>query len=246
MHASAAGGVMLGTLLLAAGCGNQPSTVTAPSTAGPVTQPPGPLPATNFEITGVVTNEQGVPVAGAVVTMANGPYPSWPSTVSDGSGGYRIAFSATPSEGGFVARAQVIAAGYELYWRNLFRSSFANDNSESFRLYPIKRVPGGESAAVAFPSDVGECTGWVARRCGIVRVTIPSTGMLTVEVTPTDSSAVKPTLEICCVSGNEIYGNPLTLPLDGLLGSELLVLVTLRDDSIAAESFVVNTSFQRN
>ena len=249
MNRSGAGALMLGTLLLAVGCESQPNTVTAPSTSGPATQPQPPQPpppATNFEVTGVVTSEQGVPVAGAVVTMANGPYSSWPSTVSDGSGGYRIAFSATSTGSGFVARAQVIAEGYELYWRSLFTNSFANNNVESFRLYPVKRVTAGDSSVVAFPSDVGECTGWVARRCGIMRVTIPSTGILTVEVTPTDSSGRQPTLEICCVSGNEIYGNPLTLPLDGLVGSELLVLVTLRDDSTAAESFVVKTSFQKN
>ena len=252
MNTSAAGALIVGTLLLPVGCGDQPTTVTAPSTSGPATQPPAPLPpgpplppATNFEMTGVVTNEQGVPVAGAVVTMANGAYPSWPSTVSGASGGYRIGFSATPMGNGFVARAQVIAEGYELYWRDLFTNSFANNGFESFRLYPVKRVTAGDSSSVAFPSDVGECTGWVARRCGIVRVTIPSTGTLTVEVTPKDTPAGQPTLEICCVSGNEIYGNPLTLSLDRL-GSELLVLIALRNDSTAAESFVVKTSFRTN
>ena len=136
MNRSGAGALMLGTLLLAVGCESQPNTVTAPSTSGPATQPQPPQPpppATNFEVTGVVTSEQGVPVAGAVVTMANGPYSSWPSTVSDGSGGYRIAFSATSTGSGFVARAQVIAEGYELYWRSLFTNSFANNNVESFR-----------------------------------------------------------------------------------------------------------------
>jgi hypothetical protein len=81
----------------------------------------------------------------------------------------------------------------------------------------------------------------VARRCGIVRVTIPGSGSLTVEVTPTDQSAVQPTLEIRCVLGNEIYGNPLTLSLDGLVGNELSVLIALRDSSTTTESFVVKT-----
>jgi hypothetical protein len=46
--------------------------------------------------------------------------------------------------------------------------------------------------------------------------------------------------------GNEIYGNPLTLSLDGLIGGELSVLIALRDDGTVAESLVVNTSIQTN
>jgi hypothetical protein len=227
----AANALILGTLLLAAGCGNEATTVTAPPTSD----------TTNFAVTGVVTNDQGVPVGGAVITMAQGAYPHWPSTVSDASGAYLIAFPTTAT-GGFVARAQVVAEGYELYWRGLYATS-SNSLVASFALYPIKRVPAGNSIVVGFPSDVGECTGWVAARCGIIRVTVAHGGTLTVQVTPEDRSAAQPALEMCCVGGSEIYGNPLTLSVDG---GESTVLIALQRGSTAAESFVVKTSLRAN
>ncbi|MBA3642272.1 MAG: carboxypeptidase regulatory-like domain-containing protein [Acidobacteria bacterium] len=251
MKASAAPALVLGTLLLAVGCGGEPTTATAPSTSGPATlpQPRPPTSGERFEVTGVVTTDQGVPVAGAVVTMAHwfGGVLHWPSAVADTSGAYRIGFSATVlpgSAGQFVARAEVVAEGYELYWHSLKAALDSNNLVANFQLYPIRRVAAGNSMVAAFPSDVGECTGWVAARCGIVRVTVPHAGNLTVEVTPTDQSAGQPTLEICCVSGNEIYGNPLTLSVGG--GSESTILIGLRPGSTAAESFVVKTSLRTN
>ena len=205
-----------------------------------------------FDVTGVVTNEDGVPVAGAVVTMGHwlNDVVRWPATVSDTSGAYQIGFSATTASWGppnrFVARAEVVADGYELYWHSLTADAGVNNLVGNFPLYAIRRVSAGDSTVAAFPSDVGECPGWVAQRCGIVRVTIPATGTLTVEVTPTDPSARQPTLEICCVSGDEVYGNPLTLPVNTLYGNEWSVLIALRDGNRAAESFVVKTSFRKN
>ena len=204
-----------------------------------------------FEVGGVVTNEEGVPVAGAVVRLThwlNGAW-RWPSTVSDASGAYRIDFSATvgprPPDR-FLGLTEVVAEGYELYQQSLTASAGVNNLVANYSLYWIRRVAAGDSIVAAFPSDVGECLGWVAARCGIVRVTIPSAGTLTVEVTPTDQSAGHPTLQICCVSGDEIYGNPLTLPVDTVYGHDWVVLIALRDGSTAAESFVVKTSFRMN
>jgi len=245
----AARALFLGALLLPIGCGDERSSATAPS----VPAQSIPLPPTNaeqFEVAGVVTNDAGAAVAGAVVTMAHyvGGNIQWPSTNADMTGAYRISFSGNVLQrtvDRFVARAEVVADGYELYWAELTQPrgwTGSNDLVRNFPLYPIRRVAGGDSAAVAFPSDVGICTGWVAPRCGVVRVRIPNTGTLTVEVTPTDQSAGPPTLEICCASGNEIYGNPLTLTLDGFRGSEVTVNIALRRGGLAAESFVVKTS----
>ncbi len=137
-----------------------------------------------------------------------------------------------------------MAEGYELYWRSLRAVLGVTNLVGNFPLYPIRRVAAGDSMVAAFPSDIGECTGWVAERCGIVRMAVPSAGILTVEVTPTDQSAGQPALEICCVAGNEIYGNPLTLSVDA--GSESTVKIGLRRGSTAAESFVVKTSLRTN
>ena len=139
-----------------------------------------------------------------------------------------------------------MAEGYEIYGISLLGSDHLALVA-NFPLYSIRRVAAGDSMVAAFPSDVGGCyQGWGAQRCGVVRVTIPSTGTLTVEVTRTDESAGQPRLQICCVSGDEIYGNPLTLPLEGFVGSELWVLIDLRDGGTAPESFVVKTSLRSN
>ena len=205
----AATAVVLGTLLLAVACGDEPATPTAPSRAGPSTQPPLPGDAEPFEVTGVVTNDQGVPVAGAVVTMASylGGVVQWPLVVADASGAYRIGFSATvqprPPGGRFVARAEVMAAGYELCWRNLIAPVGLNTVALNFQVYSIRHVAAEGSTVAAFPSEVGDCPGWVAERCGIVRVAVPRAGRLTVAVTSADQSAEQPPLEICCVSGTE-------------------------------------------
>lgn len=245
MKAPAAPAFVLGTLLLAVGCGGEPTTAPAPSTSGPATlpQPPSPTTGKPFEVTGTVTNDQGVPVPGAVVTMAHylGEVIHWPSTVADTSGAYRISFPAAVKQSGFVARVEVVADGYALYWYSLIGRGSGVHN---VRLYPIRRVAAGDSLEVGFPSDVGHCPGWVAERCGMVRVTVPRRGNLTVEVTPTDQSAGQPDLEICCVSGDEIYGNPLTFSIDA--STELTVKIGLRRGSTAAESFVVKTSLGTN
>ena len=74
-----------------------------------------------FNVAGVVTDERGAPMAGAVVTMAHwvGGHVEFPSVSTDATGGYAISFTANPLGSSFVARAQVVAEGYEEYWRSL-------------------------------------------------------------------------------------------------------------------------------
>lgn len=258
-HVAAVALIGVGALLGVA-CGQDRPAPTTPSestiTASP--QPPQPQPANQaetFDVSGTVTDDRGAPLAGAKVTMAH--YGAggilWPSVVADVSGRYRIGFSGTVMPRGqdrFVARAEVVADGYELYWSEVTQPTNwtgPNTLTASFPLYPIRRVAADGSTDVSFPSDVGLCTGWLGARCGIVRLTIPAaTGSLTVHVTPADDFAAAPTLEICCVSGNEIYGNPLTLKLDGFRGSEVAVLIGLDRSRIAGQSFRVRTSLQPN
>ena len=75
--------------------------VAAGCTGGGPTTPSGtPRPSTGeaFEVTGVVTDDQGVPVAGADVTMAHslGGMFRRPSVRTDASGRYTIAFTSNP------------------------------------------------------------------------------------------------------------------------------------------------------
>ena len=198
----------------------------------------------NFEAAGVVTDEHGRPMAGATVTMGSwlGGLLQRPSGLTDPTGHYQISFTATPQGNGFVARAQVVAEGYEEYWRSITRSTGGTKFMEDFRLDRVIHVIAGNSIVLAVPPDIGECRGWVAELCPIVRVTVPSQGHLMVAVDPIGQSAELPPVEVCCVDGNERYGNPITLPVSS--EGELEVKVGLRRGLVTTLSFEVKTSFE--
>jgi hypothetical protein len=163
-------------------------------------------------------------------------YPNWPSALTDGSGAYRIIFSANTlpwPTGKFVARAEVVVPEYELYWRNLVATSSSTLDA-SFKLQRIQRVVAGRSIFVSFVDDIGDCPGWLAQVCGTVRITAPTRGNVTVDVMATNGQ--RPSLEACCVDGNEVGGNPITVPADS--GTELEIRIGLRGGAPNAPSFV--------
>jgi hypothetical protein len=162
-------------------------------------------------------------------------YPNWPSVLTDTSGTYRISFSANTAQwerGRFVARAELDVPGYELYWRNLLATTTPTLN-ENFRLQRIQRVVAGRSIVVSFASDVGDCPADIAQVCGTVRVTVPTGGNVTVDVLAANGH--RPVLGACCASGDDVWGNPITLPADG--GNELEVRIGLRSGAPNAQSF---------
>ena len=231
-------------LMLAACEGRAPTQPTASrQTAAQPAEPP-PISPEDFEVAGVVADERGVPMPGATVTMAHwrGGTVRWPSVVTDASGSYRIRFSGTTLGNGFVARAQVIADGYEEYWRSIKRSTGATSFVESFRLDRITRIAAGESIVLSVPSDVGECRGWVAELCPPVRVTVATQGRLRIEVSSVGPSGEPPPVEVCCVGGDEQIGNPIIVPV--VPGPELEVRVGLRRGFAAPASFLVKTSLE--
>jgi hypothetical protein len=223
-------------LILASACGG--STTTSPT----------PLPSNGeaFEVTGVVTDDQGMPVAGAEVTMSHwlGGLVRRPSVRTDASGGYTIGFTSNPYMNGTsgsrgAARAEVVAEGYEWYWRTVL-ATFPR-LVENFRLHRIQRVTAGDSSVLFVTPDNGECTGWLAGPCGRLRVAAIADGNLTIEAVPTQVPAGLPQIEACCVSGNERYGNPVTLPVTA--GAEVWVEVGQeRPGFTTSVSFTVKTS----
>jgi hypothetical protein len=214
---------------------------------GPTQPTSAPLSATasgqTFTVAGVVTDEHGERVAEAVVTMGywvDGRV-HFQSVSADARGRYAIRFTADPSTSGFVARAQVAAEGYEDYWRSITLVASGATVNQDFRLLPITRVTAGESIGLSVPPDVGECRGWVAAACAIVRVAVPQTGSLRVEAIPTDPGDAIPPVEVCCVRGGEVYGNPISVPVTA--GIELEVKVGLPRGSTTTRSFRVGTAF---
>ena len=78
--------------------------------------------------------------------------------------------------------------------------------------------------------------------CGVVRITIPKAGRLTIEAVSDDTMTERPRLEVCCESGNEVWGNPVTLNVAP--GPELELLIGLGQGVSTTRSFKVKTSFE--
>lgn len=213
---------------------------------GGPTRPTGtPRPGEPFEVTGVVTDARGAPVGGASVTMAR--VEARPSAVTDASGAYRIGFSATPrvnagTGSGFLARAEIVADGYEQYWRNVMATS--PHLVEHFRLHRINRITAGDSILVSVTPDNGDCQGWLYGPCGRVRIAAPADGNLTIEAVPTQNGAALPQLEVWSEGP---YGNPLSLPVKA--GTEVRVEVGQpgtgpQPNFTTGESVMVKTSLE--
>jgi hypothetical protein len=100
-----------------------------------------------------------------------------PAALTDAAGVYKIAFTANPwnegSSGRAAARAELIADGYEWYYRTIFATG--PQLVENFRLHPLQRIAPGESVVLPMAPDDGLCVtelSWtLATVCRTVRVT---------------------------------------------------------------------------
>jgi|SRR5215203_182137 len=244
--------LVLPALVAALSCDSRmpvaPSATPASTTPQPSQQPRAPAAdPERFDVSGVVTDDRGAPLVDATVTMATmAAYPNWPSVRTDTSGAYQIIFSANTVEwqqrGRFVARADLNVSGYEFYSRNVIATTTSILN-ENFRLQRIQRVVAGRAIVVSFASDVGDCPIDLAQVCGTVRVTVPIGGNVTVDAVAANGR--RPDLSACCASGNDVWGNPITLPAAS--GTELEVRIALRifgpsRESFEGQSFEVTTS----
>jgi len=224
-------------LLLASGCGD-----------GGNPTAPRPTNGDRFEVSGIVSNDEGLPVAGAEVTMSHwlGGIVYRPSVRTDASGRYTIAFTSSPMMGGTsgtrsAARAEIIADGYDWYWRTVVASS--SSLVENFQLRRVKRIAAGESAVLSVTPANGDCIAWMYGPCAPVHVTAPANGNLTIEAASTSAAAALPGIEVCCVGGGEVGGNPVTLPVTA--GMEVLVTVGQTGPLLrTSESVTVRTSFE--
>jgi hypothetical protein len=212
---------------------------------GPTTPTGAPRPEEPYEVSGVVTDDQGAPVGGAYVTMAR--VEARPSVLTDASGAYRIDFRASPRVNpgtglGFLARAEIVADGYEQYWRNVMATN--PPLVEHFRLHRINRITAGDSMLVSVTPDNGDCQGWLSGPCGRVRIAAPSDGNLRIEAVPTQNGASLPQLEVWSEGP---YGNPLSLAVKA--GTEVRVEIGQPGTGsqpafTTGESVMVKTSFE--
>jgi hypothetical protein len=229
--------VAFALLIFAAGCqsGGSPS-----SPSGPPGEP--------FEVTGVVTDDAGRPLQEIGVTMRHwsGGRLLNPAAMTDAAGAYKIAFSANPwnegSRGRAAARAELIVEGYEWYYRTIFAPGA--QLVENFRLHPLQRIAAGESVALSMAPDDGLCVtelSWtLATVCRTIKVRARANGSMTVQAI-SQGDAAQPLVSVCCASGNDRGGNPVTLPVT--TATEFTVEVGLSGSFTTAQSIVVVTSF---
>ena len=171
-----------------------------------------------------------------------------PSALTNATGSYRLEFTSTPyglGEAGnsAAARAEVVAEGYEWYWRDVV----AKDSSlvENFPLTRLKRITAGDSIVLSLINGDRLCLGWLRGPCDRTRVAVPADGMLTIVATPKDASAPLPAIEACCVDGNEQGGNPVTIRVRGGVDVDVEVGQPHSPGSRTSESVTIKTSFER-
>jgi len=201
-----------------------------------------------FEVTGVVNDDAGRPLQAIPVTMRHwlGGLIQSPAALTDATGAYKIAFTANPwnegSSGSAAARAELIADGYEWYYRTIYVTG--PQLVENFRLHPLQRIAPGESVVFQMAPDDGLCVtelSWtLATVCRTARVTAQANGSMTVEAI-SQGDAGRPLVSVCCVSGSDRGGNPVTLPVTA--ATEFTVEVGLNGGFTTTQSVMVKTSF---
>jgi hypothetical protein len=207
-------------------------------------------------MTGAVSDDQGIPVAGAKITVSfdDGESADGPSALTDGSGGYKINFTAVPGSNYFagwdppgtqdsVAFALVQASGYERYARFILGST--PQLVENIRLHPIRRMTAGASAMLTVGPEDTVCVtdAWPGRElvCGIVRVVAPANGVMNVQAVSIDPGSQPAVLRVSGGGIGSPRGNPTALQVAA--GTEYLVDVEVPWGT--GQSVLVKTSIQQ-
>lgn len=242
--------VVLVTLLLTIACdGRGPTTPTSrpptPSTSG---SPSPPRESMAFEMTGVVTDDEGTPVPGAKITVWL-DYVDLASALTDESGGYKVNFTGVPglNKGPAgteeaVAFALVEASGYEGYAHYVLGTTqYLVGN---IQLHRIKRITAGESAVLTISPDDTLCATDAAvgdqTICRTVRVVVASNGIMRIEAVPTQAGSKLPMLRVYGGGTGAPQGNPSLLRVAA--GIEYTVDVEVAWGFNGSQSFVVKTS----
>ena len=225
-------------LMLASACSGNDASPTAAST--PSATPP---PILTFHVTGIVSEDEGNPVAGATVTVLNSPAPGI-SGITDGSGVYSLDFNVKGNiaAGSIVGWLKVDSAGHDSSYNYLMPASGSQNILQNAHVYRIKRITVGESTlltAVRGDTACGDSDEFVCRTLHIVA---PTDGVMTIEAVATPSAA-DAGLEI--VRGSAYQCCSLTATVSVAAGTEVIANIGMWWTSTASQSFVINTSLAR-
>lgn len=252
---SAACVVLVVLAALAAACGS--SAPTAP-TSLPSPAPPGGTSVvrrepTSFTMTGGVTDDTGMPIAGAKVSIWL-DYEDLATVRTDGGGRFALDFVAAPGANHIpghdpagteyaLAFVNVEAAGYEPYSRYALGTSA--QLVETIRLRRVLRIGASESTTVTVEPDDSVCVldVWPGREriCRTLRIVSPRSGLLTVEAVAVNPGSMSPSLELYGADAGAPRSNPTVLPITG--GAEYVAHVGLPWGTAGGSAITVRTLF---
>jgi hypothetical protein len=219
-------------LTLASACSRNNASPTAAST------PSATPPTTTFHVTGIVSEDEGNPVAGATVTILNPPA----AGMTDGSGFYSLDIKSMGNigAGSIVGWVSVASAGHDSSYNYLMPASGSQNILQNVHVYRIKRITVGESTSLTVVLGDSACGDSEEFVCRTVHIVAPTDGVMTIEAVPTPSAAN---------AGLQIVGRgqccSLTAAVSVAAGTEVIANIGMWWTSTASQSFVVNTSLVR-
>ena len=234
-----------------------PPSTTPPSPSPPSPTPPSPTPPNQtggFELSGVVTGDDGRVLSGATIHVnfqpAGGGHFIGVSTVADPTGRYDVTFNAV--QGGYLEGATALvfteASGYENEYRWFRPVSAAGLQTLNVHPRAIRQITAGDATSVTVTPDDTACVNNVQDFpglgpdyfCRTVRVVAPSSGLLTIEAVPVQDGQPTPQVETEFASGNgEDMGNPRSITVAG--GQVVKVNIELLS-GLPAQTFELKTS----
>jgi hypothetical protein len=246
--------IYVGLLVSAVGCnhGVTPPTTPTPTPPTPNTSPCGvyiSCETVTFHLTGIVTDDDGRPVAAAKVSVRpflyGTPNPPLVSTMTGADGSYTIDFGAM---GGVMGASAIVGyvhgehPDHETYTR--FLQTSGQSLTQDIRMYRINRLTAGaDTSFVVRPGDsiCGLDDEWT---CRTARVSSPSAGKVTLSLDSQGATA-QTGLEtsISGVTGTYRCCNSSTV-YDVAPGTEIAVDVLMPWDARESQSFTLRTSVQ--
>jgi hypothetical protein len=204
-------------------------------------------------LTGVTTDDDGNPVAGANITIQPYQAKSVPSVsvVTDERGSYSIDVDALRYFGndGWVATSRTDKSGYEPTTSYIYPVSGTSLTAvQNVHLYRIRRIAAGASLSLTVLPDDPFCGFSDEWRCRTVRIAAAIDGIMSIEVVPTESAAGQTGLEMfvpvsvgsppyrCC---SRTASFPVTA------GTEVVANILIEWTARNSQSFTLTTSMTR-
>ena len=243
---------------LAGACDSAPPVSPSPAASGPQASPA----FARYLLSGHVTDEDGMPIVGAVVEVDHGRAPGspetsscpsiatfcWLNTLTNEQGLYTLEFEGGPLPGRGIGYVYSLADGHEvdIQWVPTGSETVIQD----LRLPRVRPLLAGESTSVSVGPDSTLCSDledtWVlGHRCTVVRIEANTVGTLLVEARAATADGIAPFV-FWATSGN--YNGPITRPGPGTVsipirGGTYQIFVGLPDGS-PSQSFDVVTSLR--